>query len=80
MSQYIDVEPIFLKIMGGWINPAAIRTVQVYEGNSALLKLLLSGYESPILLTQADSAYIREYLESRAWKATGRAVNTGAQE
>ena len=76
MASYVDIEPIFLKIMGGWINPQSIRTVQVYEGNHALLKLLLSGYESPILLTQADSDYIREYLQSRTW----RQVDAGAQE
>lgn len=77
---------IFFKIKGGWINTEAIRTAQVHPDNPVLLKLLVTGYEQPILLNQADSAYVGAYLESRTWRAVSvpepqaQAVDSGAQE
>lgn len=63
-----DTQPIFLKIKGGWINPLAILSVETHRDNDAMLNLRVTGYERPIPLNEADSAYIAKYLESRTWQ------------
>lgn len=63
----IEVEPIFLKIKGGWINPAAILTVETHRDNDAMLTIRVTGIERPIPLNETDSAYVRTYMESRTW-------------
>lgn len=69
MANYLEVEPIFLKIKGGWINPVSIMRAETYRQNEAMLSLGLVGLERPIILNEADSAYVTEYLESRTWHA-----------
>lgn len=66
-----DAQPVFLKIRGGWISPLAILAVETHRDNDAMLILRVSGYERPIPLNEADSAYVAEYLESRTWR-TGK--------
>lgn len=63
-------EPIFLKIKGGWLNPHAILAVETHRDNEAMLTLRVIGYERPITLNEADSAYVAEYLASREWPKT----------
>lgn len=63
-----ELGPIFLKIRGGWINPAAILAVETHRDNEAMFTLRVTGYERPIPLGEADSAYVAEYLESRTWQ------------
>ncbi len=63
----IEVEPIFLRIKGGWINPAAILSVETHRDNEAMLSVRLTGIERPISLREADSAMLTDYLESRKW-------------
>lgn len=61
-------EAIFLKIKGGWINPLAILSAETHRDNDAMLNLRVTGYERPISLNEADSAYVGKYLESRTWQ------------
>lgn len=63
----IEVEPIFLKIRGGWLNPAAIMHTQTHPQNPAMLMVGVTGLERPIVLNETDSAYVSEYMESRTW-------------
>ena len=63
-------EPVFLKIKGGWLNPQAILAVETHRDNEAMLTLRVTGYDRPISLNEADSAYIVEYLTSREWPKT----------
>lgn len=63
-----DTQPIFLKIRGGWINPTAILAVETHRDNEKMLNLRVTGYERPIPLNEAASAYVAEYLESRTWR------------
>lgn len=65
--KYIDVEPILLKIKGGWLNPTAILSVETHRQNEAMLMVRIVGLDRPIVLNEADSAYVSEYLESRTW-------------
>jgi hypothetical protein len=65
--KYIEVEPIFLKIKGGWINPVAILSVETHRDNEAMLSVRVVGMERPISLREADSAMLTDYLESRKW-------------
>lgn len=66
-----DTQPVFLKIRGGWISPLAILSVETHRDNEAMLNLRVTGYERPIPLNEADSAYVAAYLESRTWQ-TGK--------
>lgn len=65
--KYIDVEPILLKITGGWINPTAILSVETHRQNEKMLMVRVVGIDRPIVLNETDSAYVAEYLESRTW-------------
>lgn len=61
------LEPLLLKIRGGWINPNQIRYVQAHPNNKDLLIVSVEGIDQPIPLDKADSDYLREYLEGRTW-------------
>jgi hypothetical protein len=63
----IEVEPIFLKIKGGWINPAAILSVETHRQNDAMLLVRLVDMDKSIVLNEKDSAYVAEYLDTRIW-------------
>lgn len=65
--QHIEVEPILLKIKGGWLNPAAILSVETHRDNEKMLIVRVVGIERPIPLDEQYSAYVREYLDSRTW-------------
>lgn len=67
MTKYIDVEPILLKVSGGWINPTAILWVETRGQDEELLSLGVVGKDKPILLKGADVTTVKEYLESRSW-------------
>lgn len=76
----INVEPIFLRIKGGWLNPQAILAVETHRDNDAMLTLRVTGYERPISLSEADSAYVAEYLESRTWPKPKQEPQAGASD
>lgn len=67
MIPALQPEPIFLKIKGGWLNPRAIKFVETHPQNAAMLLVGLEGKDRPIVLNEADSAYVNEYLDSRTW-------------
>lgn len=64
---HIEVEPIFLKIKGGWLSPKAILHVQTHPQNDAMLMVSVTGIERPVILNETDSAHVTQYLESRTW-------------
>lgn len=74
----IALEPVFLKIKGGWINPTSIANVQTHKDNPAMLLLGVTGVDRPIPLNETDSAYVAAYLESRTWRAA-KSENERAQ-
>lgn len=62
-----EPQPIFLKITGGWLNPDAILVVEEHRQNTKMLTVRVVGYERPLILNEADSAYLAKYLASREW-------------
>lgn len=65
------MEPVILKVVGGWINVAAIRyaeTVQDPRTKEIGVSVAVENRPQPIFLKGGDAKRITAYLDSRTWQ------------